>query len=379
MTLFNQDETPPKDGAPPGSEARLSLKFRLLRDARKDPPKKTWLIKGIFAMGETSAWIAAPGKLKSALIAEAACAIASGLHDWHGYKVKTTGAVAYFALERAALVERRLLAYQNRGDVDDVPIAVVPGILDLTRPAMVDTVVATIREVEAATGHPVVMVIIDTFAKTIAAGGGDEDKARDQGKVHANLQRIKDALGGSSAPHIALIGHTGKDETRGSRGSNSIVGDVDLMVTITGDKTKTAASIKANDGEERPLFSFKADLVEEGVDDDGEIITVSIVSDDHVATRAGKQSAPLSDRNKLALAALDEAILSHGEPVPAELGLHGIKATNIKHWKAEMLARGIIDKEAKNDRTELSRIKTSLAARSLIGERNGLVWRAKHD
>jgi hypothetical protein len=372
MTLFSEDETPPKAGAPAG------LKFRLLRDARKDPPKKTWLIKGIFALGETSAWIAAPGKLKSALIAEAACAIASGLHDWHGYRVKTPGAVIYFALERATLVERRLLAYQNRENVDDVPIAVVPGILDLTRPAMVDRVVATIQEVEAATNHPVVMIIIDTFAKTIAAGGGDEDKARDQGKVFANLQRIKDALG-SSAPHIALIGHTGKDETRGSRGSNSILGDVDLMVTITGDRTRTATSIKANDGEERALFSFKADLVEDGVDDDGEITTISIVSDDHVATRDGKQSAPLSDRNKLALAALDEAVLSHGEPAPAELGLHGIKATSIKHWKAEMMARGIIDKEAKNDRTELSRIKTSLAARSLIGERNGLVWRAKHD
>jgi hypothetical protein len=30
-----------------------------------------------------------------------------------------------------------------------------------------------------------------------------------------------------------LIGHTGKDETMGSRGSNAILGDVDVMVTIT--------------------------------------------------------------------------------------------------------------------------------------------------
>src|SRR5262249_1107289 len=65
-----------------------------------------------FAPGETSAWIAPPGKLKSALIGEASFAIASDLPDWHGYRVKRSGAVIYFALERVSLVERPLLAYQ---------------------------------------------------------------------------------------------------------------------------------------------------------------------------------------------------------------------------------------------------------------------------
>ena len=35
-----------------------------------DPPAKQWLIKGILARGETSAWIAPPGAMKSALLAE---------------------------------------------------------------------------------------------------------------------------------------------------------------------------------------------------------------------------------------------------------------------------------------------------------------------
>lgn len=37
-----------------------------------EPPAKQWLIKDIFARGETSAWIAPPGAMKSALLAEAA-------------------------------------------------------------------------------------------------------------------------------------------------------------------------------------------------------------------------------------------------------------------------------------------------------------------
>ena len=278
----------PNQKAPPESEGKEPrFKFRLLRDMRAEPPKKDWLIKGIFAPGETSAWIAPPGKLKSALIGEASFAIASNLADWHGYKVKKSGAVIYFALERVSLVERRLVAYQARAseESDDPPIAVVPGIFDLMDPSIVDHVLAVIRDVEKAVGCPVVMIVLDTFAKTIAAGGGDEDKAKDQGKVFANIQRIKDALG-AKAPHVAIIGHTGKDETRGSRGSNAILGDVDLMVTITGDGAiKTATSIKSNDGEERPLFSFKPELVEDGVDEDGEPTTINIVSQDDVSTQ----------------------------------------------------------------------------------------------
>jgi hypothetical protein len=159
---------------------------------------------------------------------------------------------------------------------------VVPGIFDLMDPSIVDHVLPVIAQVEKAVGNDVVMIVLDTFAKTIAAGGGDADKAKDKGKVFANIQRIKDALS-AKAPHVAIIGHTGKDETRGSRGSNAIVGDVDLMVTITDEaEIKTASSIKSNDGEEGPLLSFKSEVVQDGADDDGESTTINIVSRDEV-------------------------------------------------------------------------------------------------
>jgi hypothetical protein len=246
---------------------------------RNAPPKKEWLIKGIFALGETSAWIGPPGSLKSSLLAEAGFVIASNIPEWHGFKTKRTGAVIYFALERAGLVERRLLASQNRAGecADDPPIAVEPGIKDLTNPAIVEHIIAIVREVEKATDSAVVMVIIDTFAKAIAAGGLDEDKAAHQGRVFANIQRLKDCLGETS-PHVALIGHMGKDETRGARGSNAIRGDVDLMVEITGDTIKTANAVKSNDGEEGPLFSFKGETVVDRIDEDGDPERITIIS-----------------------------------------------------------------------------------------------------
>jgi hypothetical protein len=51
----------------------------------------------------------------------------------------------------------------------------------------------------------------------IAAVGGDENSAKDQRAIFANLQRVKNATG----VHVALIGHTGKDESRGARGSRA--------------------------------------------------------------------------------------------------------------------------------------------------------------
>jgi hypothetical protein len=223
--------------------------------------------------------------MKSALLCELAFAVASG-SDWHGYRAKQSGAVVYFALERSDLTERRLAAYLARcgEDAERPPIAVVSAMIDLMNEVTVKELVASIRAVEQDTGESVVLVIFDTFAKLIAAGGGDENLAKDQGRVFANVQRLKDQIG----CHVALIGHSGKDESRGARGSNALLGDVDVMVTISGDIIRTATVTKANDAPEGPLFSFKSETHEFGVDEDGDPITVNVVSAEDVSKQTAK-------------------------------------------------------------------------------------------
>ena len=220
-----------------------------------DPPAKQWLIKGILARGETSAWIAPPGAMKSALLAEAAICVGAGL-DWHGYRNKGAAGVVYFAIERADLVKRRLRAHRQRLGLAGTPICVSSDTIDLTHPEAFKKVIDTIRTAKTILGADIGLVIIDTFAKLIAAAGGDENSAKDQGAVFANVQRVKNNTG----VHVALIGHTGKDESRGARGSNALLGDVDVMVTIGGDEIKTATVTKANDAPEGHLFSFKSEV-----------------------------------------------------------------------------------------------------------------------
>src|SRR5262249_2690382 len=135
------------------------------------------------------------------------------------YRIKEHVGSVIFALERADLQRRRLTAYAMRDGYTDLPIAIAGDLIDLLDPkCSVETIVKTVRAAEDRFGIAAGLVIIDTTAKGIAAGDGDEDKAKDQNAVAANMKRIQEQLPGI---HIAGIGHTGKDESRGERGSNA--------------------------------------------------------------------------------------------------------------------------------------------------------------
>jgi AAA domain len=282
------------------AETSSGYRFKTFDEMAVESVAKRWLIKNIFARGETSAWIAPPGGMKSALMAQASICVAAGL-DWHGHRSKETAAVLYFAIERADLVRRRLRAHGIRLDLKGLPVAVVSSTIDLTHPEAYKKVVDTVREAKAYFGLDVGLVIIDTFAKLIAAAGGDENSARDQGAVFANVQRVKNA----TDVHVALVGHTGKDESRGARGSNALLGDVDVMVTLSGGDIRTATVTKANDAPEGPLFSFKSEVHEFERDEDGDPVTVNVVSSEEQSVQAARRG---SDRWPKGLKLVHEAI-----------------------------------------------------------------------
>jgi AAA domain len=278
-----------------GRAGPVALKLTYFDDCGKTALRR-WILKGIIARGETSAWVAPPGAGKSALLTEIAIHSAAMI-DWRGHRAKEACGVVVFALERGDLFKRRLDFYRQRDQLHGLPIAVVDVVIDLLNPACVGTIMATVREAERNFGCGTGMMIFDTYNKGIAAGGGDEDKARDQNRAAANLRQVHSRLENNA--HIALVGHTGKDESRGARGSNAHLGDVDVMTQISGDAVKTAAVVKGNDQAERTLAVFKMDVVETGRDEDGEAITTSIVSSDTIDTQpAQNQRGPKLSANQ---------------------------------------------------------------------------------
>ena len=313
--------------------------------------------------------------MKSALMAHGSIKVASGA-DWHGKKNKGAAGVVIFALERAELVKRRLQAHRERLNLGVLPIAVVGSTIDLMSPATVPRIIETIRKIEARLSQGVGLVIFDTFAKLIAAGGGDEDKAKDQGRVFANIQRIKEF----ADVHIAIVGHTGKDESRGMRGSNAALGDADVMVSISGDVVRTATVTKANDGPDGPLFSFMSQIHEFGRDEDGDPISVNIVSDEAVPlisnSQGKKGGKSLKGAKKVALDLLQKAIDEAGEMRPANNHIPAhTKVVRISTWQRYAEQGSVSESDnPDNRRRTFSRCANGLKSEKLIDIWGDYAW-----
>lgn len=334
----------------------LPLKFF---DECASEPAKPWLIKGVLALDEDSSWYGPAGSLKSTLLTDIGVHGAAG-RDWRSHKIKMRFGTVYFAFERAGLTRRRLAAYAKRDGLKNLPIAVADEIIDLIDDSCVQKIVDTIKAAEGRFGLAVGLAIFDTWAKGVAAGGGDEDKAQHINVVAANLKRVHEQLG--HPIHLATIGHTGKDETKGDRGSSAKTGHIDFGVQISGDKVKTATITKANDLAEGVLTSFMGEEVTVGTDAEGDALTAFIVSP--MAVQAPPEAASrLSDRQVLAMDALRNAIKEHGQK----------GAVAVDQWRDEMFRSGALDRNAKNPRSDFKRVRDALARIRRVVEENGMV------
>jgi 5S rRNA maturation endonuclease (ribonuclease M5) len=368
---FEPDESSESKPAD-GTQAAITLAY--FNDIGESVTKR-WIIKGVIARGETSSWIAPPGKGKSALLTDIAIHVASGT-DWRGFISKERCGVVYFALERADLVKRRLAAHARRNNLTNLPIAVAGQVIDLMRPTCVSDIVAAIRTAEKRFGCDVGMIVIDTFAKGIAASGGDEDKAKDQNLTLANLRKVQEQTG----VHVAIVGHTGKDESRGARGSNAHVGDTDLMVQLRGDAIKSAEIVKANDQPEGVLTRFKLETFELGRDEDGDAITTAIISAESFAGDSTGKNGPskLSPAEKRGIEMLERAIVDSGQPPPlSNVFPQNIRVVPLALWRSYCEKGGLTSGEAEGSfRKAFARVQVSLTTKSRIGIWEELVWRA---
>jgi hypothetical protein len=351
---------------------RLAIPLTYFGALEKARPKPA-LIKNVLYRGEVSSWIGPPGSGKSGLLTDIAVHLAAG-EDWRDHLVKAAAGVVYFALERGDLVKRRLTAHRLRDKLKtDLPIAVASHVIDLLKPTCVEIIVATVEQAEEHFGSKAGLLIIDTYSKGIAAGGGDENSAKDQNIAAANLRRVIERLN----VHIAGVGHTGKDEGRGERGSNARVADTDAQMQISGDLVKVVTVTKANDQPLGVLTAYGLEPFDFKPDEDGEVFRTYIVSEKlHDVSNGGASRQRLSDRQCNALDALTEAVLTRGRQAPPSFQLpHDIKVVTDDEWKAELVRNGSLKADGKS--TRYDELRAALQARHLIGVRDGFVWHAR--
>jgi hypothetical protein len=375
--IFDPTVEPEPEQAKPHSP--LAMTFF---DQCGDYVQKRNILKSLIARGETSAIIGPPKTTKSALADDIAIHAASG-RDWRGHKSKEVCGVVIIAIERGEQHKRRMHAYAKRDGLHGLPIAVVNSVIDLLNPSCIDLIEQTVRGAEQNFGRSVGMVIIDTYSKGVAAGGGDEDKARDANRAAANLR----ALQGRIDVHVMLVGHTGKDESRGARGSNAHLADVDIMIQITGDdKTKSATVVAANDREEGDLATYELESVPLYTDEDGDPITAGIISGEQLAkpvkqeAKKGRPNASLDRAMEILLECLKDhgrKPSSYNDPEGVRPGFpDGIKVVGLDDWRQACERRALSSAETKKDRNKaFRRAFEGLRDQHRIDCLDGFVWR----
>lgn len=335
-------------------------------------PRKCWLVPNFLGGGEMSALYGMPGTAKSALAGDLGAHVAAGL-PWFGRRV-SQGAVLYIAAERSAVVGRRMAAWRLHHGIDDIPLGIVAKTVDLrSNRKDADAVMECCDQLQKRFGQDPRLVVVDTVSRVLA--GGDENAPRDMGALVANLAHLQEGTGA----HVLVIHHVPQGQLR-LRGHGSLLGSMDTTVSLekSNSGSVTATIDKNNDGPEGQSIAFRLKAIELYRDlENGDITTAPVViPTEDVLQRVGRKRKPLSaksERARRALAGLACGTLGTGSPdewgLPAAINIVPTDA-----WREALLRDGVLDKEDKDVRKRFWDLKNRLAAKNIIGERDGFVW-----
>ncbi|MEP9347876.1 AAA family ATPase [Xanthobacter sp. KR7-225] len=333
-------------------------------------PRKDWLVHGLLGTGELSCFFGPPGSGKSALVGDLAAHVAGGL-PWFGRRVMA-GPVLYVAAERAALVQRRLSAFGLYHGLDDMPLGIVSGAVDLR---------GSHHQAQEIVGHAMVLreeagdvrlIVVDTVSRALA--GGDENSPKDMGALIANIGLIQEATGS----HVLLVHHVPADGSQRMRGHGALLGAVDCTIGIEKTEGARVANLdKANDVGEDVRLAFNLESVTLYTDPDtGEETTAPVVVSCDVVPSAPKASDRLSASAKIALRALQEAIGEKGEKPPSDPHIPpSALVTTESEWRSYAYARGITNSpEPRARQLAFKRAAEALLLSSRVAQWERHVW-----
>ena len=324
-------------------------------------PRPEYLVKGVLDAGCLAEIYGPTSCFKSFLGTDIGLHIAAGW-AWNGHKVRQAG-VLYVNAEGGAAIINRLDAWRQHHDesLDDLAFAVVIEPTSLLDPAGVGQVIA-----DAGTVPDLGLIFIDTAARVMP--GGDEG-AETMSAFVAACDRIRAETGAA----VCVIHHSGKDSSKGSRGSTVLPFGADTLIEVSKDeatKIATADLIKQRDGATGPLLNFNLRVIELGTDADGDAITSCVI--EPTDKKPAKSTTP---KQRRALDVLSNVTADHGQPAPDAVHYPaGAQTVHVDLWRENLFKAGVLDPNASNPRADFKRLKDQLAERGLIGEWNNLMW-----
>jgi hypothetical protein len=290
--------------------------------------KVKWLVKDMLPARSFSAIYGRSGAGKSFFAMYLAAMVAAG-REAFGCDVEQ-GDVVYLALEGGAGLRRRRDALMQRYDLpDDLPVHFVKAQMNLR--SSLDDLNALIEVIKERSIKPAV-VFVDTLARAYA--GGEENSSAEMMQFVSVMAALQDALDCT----VCVVHHTGKDESRGMRGSSALLAAVDAELELTrisdDDATEpvcTVKSTKQKDGMDGLSWSFRLDLMHVSqLDPDATSLVVHPLNE---PVQPQRRKRKLSANQETMVKALAMAIEETGKEVGLEQIPRGQKVVRVDDWE----------------------------------------------
>jgi hypothetical protein len=222
-------------------------------------PRPPALIEGLYSLNSTGIKFSPPGVGKTALLLDQMGHVALS-RAWEGHAVHG-GHVVYVCAEGQAFLPERLQALLVKLGVEDIPrLHILTVRVQLLEPRTVPGLIATCA---AELPELPVWIAFDTVSQT--AAGADENDANDMRDYVNALDRIRAETGA----FVDAIHHTGKDGSRGARGSSVLHGNFDTVIHITEVEGVAVMKCEKQRGGWAPFKPFSYKVVSRALDEDG--------------------------------------------------------------------------------------------------------------
>ena len=223
--------------------------------------------------------------------------------EWYGNKVNACH-VTYLALEGAGGICNRMTAWERKHGLN-LPdsFRVITQQFHLMDAQNVSKLASSINSSHQNGG----IVVIDTLNRS--SPNADENISKDMGVILNNTQLLQM----QTDCHILLVHHTGKDTSKGLRGHSSLLAALDAAIEIkTSQSGRVWTLLKSKDGKDGIAHPFRLEVIQLGVDQDGEEVSSCVATPDLNLATFQKSTQPKGPHQKIALNTLKNLLSSKG-------------------------------------------------------------------
>jgi AAA domain len=289
------------------------------------------------------------GSFKTFIGFDWALHLAFGLPDWHGAKLPGEPCeVLIIAREGHAGFVKRVSAFMQHHGLTEDPKHLV--FMRSLISFLDDAAFAALKEAIEALKRPFKFVLVDTVGRVLP--GADMAKEQPITLFMERLQQVGELTAGTA------LGVHHENKSGDANGSMYFQNNSDFMFQTSRDGDQMAGKItcakQKEDGD-----NWSRDFTLAAVELPGGKSSLVV---DGVAAEDDRSKSPSATdatrRQRRALDAMDEATLLYGQPAP--LGIEGVISVAVDRWRDELFARGILDKTAKNPRTDFKELSRNL-------------------